>query len=62
MIVPESDSNTVYGQSELASPRLIEITQRAISAVGHVKVETNLEYNRLRTQETTSNDITDSVL
>ena len=50
MMVPESENNTIYGQSEIASPRLHnDSAQRAISAVSNVKVVTNLEFNRVKT-------------
>ena len=62
MMVPEDDKATIYGQSEVNSPKLVTDPSqaRAISAVGHVKVETNTLSNRLRTQE--SIEQTDSVL
>ena len=43
MVVNEDDKATIYGQSEVNSPRLKSDPSqaRAISAVGHVKVETN---------------------
>ena len=62
MVVNEDDGATIYGTSEVNSPNLPE---RAISAVGHIKVQTNQiahqEQARVRTQET-SPEQSDSVL